>query len=185
MKRNIFLIAFAALMLTFAACNKDEDNTPNNNTPVANDPFPGGTRWEWSMDSVYAVELEDTTVNSNFSMGIQLDFATTGHKGDMLIHMATTFYFGDEAYPVDDTESSPFTWTYDASQHTGILTGQSVNEETGETETADIPFTYDPDQDVIIIDMSTDEPGDGDEEEEEMDFGIPSLIILHRVPVSD
>lgn len=64
--------------------------------------------------------------------------------------------------PIEDEtidENQEFTWTYNEATHSGTLTSNSVDEETGEPYTDTIDFTYNPSDDTIIIDT----PSEGDE----------------------
>ena len=116
--------------------------------------FPAGTAWEWSMDSTISGNEGGMTYAASFSISIQVAFAATGNTGTVTEHMEREVSINGTPMPeygTNDTETEPMTWTYDATTQTGVIIGQDTDEETGEVEDVELPFTYDASRNVIII----------------------------------
>lgn len=122
--------------------------------------FPEGTKWQCSMDTTITETDGDASFSLVVNVNIKLDFASTGNTGSLIMYGTSIVYINGN--PIEDEtidENQEFTWTYNEATHSGTLTSNSVDEETGEPYTDTIDFTYNPSDDTIIIDM----PSEGDE----------------------
>lgn len=131
--------------------------------------FPAGTKWQCSMDTTVTESDGEDSYSIVVNGSIKLDFASTGNTGALVITGSSIIYYN--GYPIHNEsldETQDFTWTYNETTHTGIMTATGVDEETGEPYTDDLEFFYNPSDNTIIVDM----PSEDDE---------GNVTILHTV----
>ena len=169
MKKNIFVIAIAALALCMASCQKDPI-TPNGNgenpvnTPkvtVTSDLI--GTDWTATLaldDLIYAM----TGMNLS-DYGCQFP---EGFDSNMLFHISfdneyAHITFSDNIsvvnvaelageYTMEEIEQMDLAYVYNGATHTGTLTAVGTDEN-GDPIDYQITFTYDDDDDTITINL--------------------------------
>ena len=169
MKKNIFVIAIAALALCMASCQKDPI-TPNGNganpvnTPkvtVTSDLI--GTDWTATLaldDLIYAM----TGMNLS-DYGCQFP---DGFDSNMLFHLSfdneyAHITFSDNIsvvnvaelageYSMEEIEQMDLAYVYNGATHTGTLTAVGTDEN-GDPIDYQITFTYDDDDDTITINL--------------------------------
>ena len=169
MKKNIFVIAIAALALCMASCQKDPI-TPNGNgenpvnTPkvtVTSDLI--GTDWTATLaldDLIYAM----TGMNLS-DYGCQFP---EGFDSNMLFHLSfdneyAHITFSDNIsvvnvaelageYTMEEIEQMDLAYVYNGATHTGTLTAVGTDEN-GDPIDYQITFTYDDDDDTITINL--------------------------------
>ena len=169
MKKNIFVIAIAALALCMASCQKDPI-TPNGNgenpvnTPkvtVTSDLI--GTDWTANLaldDLIYAM----TGMNLS-DYGCQFP---EGFDSNMLFHLSfdneyAHITFSDNIsvvnvaelageYTMEEIEQMDLAYVYNGATHTGTLTAVGTDEN-GDPIDYQITFTYDDDDDTITINL--------------------------------
>ena len=188
MKRNILIVAVAALTLCFASCEK-EDVTPGGNGNFGNTPKVTATS-----------DLIGTDWTANFSLG-DLLYAMTGmtlsdygcqfpegFDSTMVFHInfGTEFAhitFGDNmsvinvvemagGYTNEEIENMDLAYVYDGSTHTGTLTAVGTDEN-GDPINYQIVFTYDDNADTITINMQF-----ANAEDENTTINFP--LVFHR-----
>jgi hypothetical protein len=169
MKKNIFAIAFIAITLCMASCQKDPI-TPNGNgenpvnTPkVTTTSDLIGTDWTATLsldDLVYAM----TGMNLS-DYGCQFP---DGFDSNMLFHISfdneyAHITFSDNIsvvnvaelageYTMEEIEQMDLAYVYNGATHTGTLTAVGTDEN-GDPIDYQITFTYDDDDDTITINL--------------------------------
>lgn len=148
-------------------------------TKVGDNPGPvtgslEGTMWNYHLDTTITESEAGTTVTSELSINLKLEFTTTT-SGTAQESMSYTTYFNGVLVPEysgSDNNDGPFTYTYDESTHTGVITVTATDPDTGETETTTMNFTYNPSDNTIIV-VNT----DYDPEEDMM----PQTMVFQRI----
>ena len=193
MKKNIFVIAFAAMALCMASCQKEEV-TPNEN---------GGNNANKPRVAVTS-DLIGTDWTANFSLG-DLIYAMTGttlsdygcqfpegFDSTMTFHLNfdneyAHITFGDNisivnvvemagGYTNEEIENMDLAYVYDGSTHTGTLTAVGTDED-GNPINYQIVFTYDDAADTITINMLF-----ANAEDEDTTISFP--LVFHRDAVT-
>ena len=193
MKKNIFVIAFAAMALCMASCQKEEV-TPNEN---------GGNNANKPRVAVTS-DLIGTDWTANFSLG-DLIYAMTGttlsdygcqfpegFDSTMTFHLNfdneyAHITFGDNisivnvvemagGYTNEEIENMDLAYVYDGSTHTGTLTAVGTDED-GNPINYQIVFTYDDAADTITINMLF-----ANAEDEDTTISFP--LVFHRNAVN-
>ncbi len=149
----------------------DPGDDPNPGDDPGDDPnpgetgeFPAGTAWTYSYSNTVTQDNMTITVNLN----MDLTFNATGNTGSM--HMVVSAI--TMGIPMGGTEENiNFTYTYDATTHTGVATGSLPG-----TSTETLPFTYNPDDDTIVIEVPADATQDQD-----LPIELPSSLVFTRV----
>jgi hypothetical protein len=193
MKKNIFVIAFAAMALCMASCQKEEV-TPNEN---------GGNNANKPRVAVTS-DLIGTDWTANFSLG-DLIYAMTGMSlsdygcqfpdgfdTTMVYHLSfdneyAHITFSDNismvnvaetagGYTNEEIENMDLAYVYDGTTHTGTLTAVGTDEN-GDPINYQITFTYDDDDDTITIDLQF-----ANAEDEDTTISFP--LVFHRDAVN-
>ena len=169
MKKNIFAIAFIAITLCMASCQKDPI-TPNEygenpvNTPkvtVTSDLI--GTDWTANLSledllqamtgmslSDYGCEFpEGFDANMTYHLNFDNEYAHITF-GDNITVINVAELAGE--YTNEEIEQMNLAYVYDGSTHTGTLTAVG-NDENGNPIDYQITFTYDDDEDTITINL--------------------------------
>ena len=192
MKKNIFVIAIAALALCMASCQKEEilpnvnngngGNTGNNaKVTVTSDLI--GTDWTATLsldDLIYAM----TGMNLS-DYGCQFP---DGFDSNMLFHLNfdneyAHITFSDNIsvvnvaeiageYTMEEIEQMNLAYVYDGTTHTGTLTAVGTDEN-GDPIDYQIVFTYDDDEDTITINLQF-----ANAEDEDTTISFP--LVFHR-----
>jgi len=169
MKKNIFAIAFVAVTLLMASCQKEIIDPNGNGENPANTPRVAvtsdliGTDWTANLplnDLVYAM----TGMNLN-EMGCQLP---DGFDANMVFHLNfdneyAHITFDDNisivnvvemagGYTNEEIQNMDLAYVYDGATHTGTLTAVGTDED-GNPINYQIVFTYDDNADTITINM--------------------------------
>lgn len=193
MKKNIFAIAFVAVTLLMASCQKEIIAPSENGENPANTPRVAvtsdliGTDWTANLplnDLVYAM----TGMNLN-EMGCQLP---DGFDANMVFHLNfdteyAHFTFSDNmalinvvemagGYTNDEIQNMDLAYVYDGATHTGTLTAVGTDED-GNPINYQIVFTYDDNADTITIDMQF-----ANAEDEDTTISFP--LVFHRDAVN-
>ena len=170
MKKNILFAAIAALALGFAACTDEPVNpvNPGNggdvNAPMvksASDLI--GTEWEYTLDLSAGMDsadiaflyecMDSADVASLLAMTFGLSFDSTyAHLTFPDDVTGLNVVEDGDDYTVEEIQEMAYTYTYDATTTSGTLTGGNLGDLV-------IPFTYDPANDQIAIDMMVAEEG--------------------------
>ena len=188
MKRNILIVAVAALTLCFASCEK-EDVTPGGNNNQGNTPKVTvtsdliGTDWTANAslsDFLYAMtgmtlsdygcqfpEGFDSTMVFHISFGTEFAHITFGDNMSLInvVEMAG-------GYTNEEIENMDLAYVYDGSTHTGTLTAVGTDEN-GDPINYQIVFTYDDNADTITINMQF-----ANAEDENTTINFP--LVFHR-----
>lgn len=163
MKKQILLIA-AALLLGMTACQKENINVIDNNqaesTMVKSTADLIGTEWTFTMNLLDSVEFDfggcglDSIPGLNLEIQLGLNFDST-YAHITFPEDAIVLSLGqiDGEYTMEEIESMNFAYVYDPTTLTGSLTANTFNDN-GDPATYQIPFTYDPATDAIIIEMN-------------------------------
>ena len=158
MKKNIFIAAAAALVLSITACQKDENILPGD-TPV----IPGSDvrvkstadlhNTDWTYSVTYSEFLGsmlgfDTSCMQNFedetlTFGLNFD----GTHAHFSFPDNITAYGGEEGM-LEQIYGVSYSYSYDGATHTGYLDG--VAEDVEETP-AQLQFTYNDSTDAITF----------------------------------
>lgn len=193
MKKNIFAIAFVAVTLLMASCQKEIIAPSENGENPANTPRVAvtsdliGTDWTATLplnDLVYAM----TGMNLN-EMGCQLP---DGFDANMVFHLNfdteyAHFTFSDNmalinvvemagGYTNDEIQNMDLAYVYDGATHTGTLTAVGTDED-GNPINYQITFTYDDDDDTITINFQF-----ANAEDEDTTINFP--LVFHRDAVN-
>ena len=188
MKRNILIVAVAALTLCFASCEK-EDVTPGGNNNQGNTPKVTvtsdliGTDWTANAslsDFLYAMtgmtlsdygcqfpEGFDSTMVFHINFGTEFAHITFGDNMSLInvVEMAG-------GYTNEEIENMDLAYVYDGSTHTGTLTAVGTDEN-GDPINYQIVFTYDDNADTITINMQF-----ANAEDENTTINFP--LVFHR-----
>lgn len=188
MKRNILIVAVAALTLCFASCEK-EDVTPGGNNNQGNTPKVTvtsdliGTDWTANAslsDFLYAMtgmtlsdygcqfpEGFDSTMVFHISFGTEYAHITFGDNMSLInvVQMAG-------GYTNEEIENMDLAYVYDGATHTGTLTAVGTDEN-GDPINYQIVFTYDDNADTITINMQF-----ANAEDENTTINFP--LVFHR-----
>ncbi len=169
MKKNIFAIAFIAITLCMASCQKDPITPNGNGENPANTPRVAvtsdliGTDWTATLsldDLVYAM----TGMNLS-DYGCQFP---DGFDSNMLFHISfdneyAHITFSDNIsvvnvaelageYTMEEIEQMDLAYVYNGATHTGTLTAVGTDDN-GDPIDYQITFTYDDDDDTITINL--------------------------------
>ena len=189
MKKNIFAIAFIAITLCMASCQKDPI-TPNGNgenpvnTPkvtVTSDLI--GTDWTATLsldDLVYAMtgmNLSDygcqfpDGFDSNMLFHISFDNEYAHITFSANISVVNVAELAGE-YTMEEIEQMDLAYVYNGATHTGTLTAVGTDEN-GDPIDYQITFTYDDDDDTITINLQF-----ANAEDEDTTINFP--LVFHR-----
>ena len=158
MKKSILIAAFAALTLSFTACQKDEDDSTIDNGGVNSSALVKSTsdlhNTDWTSSITYMDFLNDMLgIDTSCMQGIDNDTLVFGLSFDGTY---AHFSFPDniEAYGVnegvlDQIYGVSYTYTYDGATHTGYLDG--VVDDDDNDNPAQLQFTYDDATDAITF----------------------------------
>ena len=128
--------------------------------PPAGD-FPAGTIWEYWHQETETDTLDGETYSYIVKMIFRLHF---NNGGQGIITEAYNLTTTDGQVLYDDTEDSPFTYTYNEATFTGTITvTQVVDERSGETETFSLTFTYNASNNTLVIINPDSDPRDPDD----------------------
>ena len=158
MKRNIFVIAAAALVLCMAACQKEEnlvsENSNNDATNVRVKSTSDLHNTNWSYSVTYSEFLSNLFGSDRSCVGeCEDDTLTFGLNFDGT-YAHFSFPSNIEAYGGDENGLQQiygvsYTYSYDGATHTGYLDG--VAEDENDTVSAQLQFTYDDTADAITF----------------------------------
>ena len=175
-KTTVFMAIATALMLTFAACEKEEETPANNNgsnTETPDNPtpadttgnqqptaaFPHNTSWESTLniDTTVNYPISETytaEVGFNVDFTFTLDFHPTADSAVFTIGFnATMTGLPIPMDPMSEEIPVDATFFFDATTNTGTIT---FTDPTGEEQPAVMPFTYTPSPETITITLPTD-----------------------------
>lgn len=153
MKKHIFLIAAAAIALCMASCQKEDNIDSNITARVRSTSDLHNTDWNYSI--TYSEFLNqmlgfdpgsiEEFVDDTMSFGLNFDG----------VYAHFSFPENVTALSVEDGEmvqiyGVSYTYSYDATTHTGYLNGQAENDN-GEVVPAQLQFSYDEATDVITF----------------------------------
>lgn len=160
MKKNILIIAAAAIALCMASCQKEETTiTPANGVNTEASPRVKSTsdlnNTDWSYTVTYS-ELLTNLLGSDLSCveNFEDDTMTFGLNFDgTYAHFSfpsNVEAWGGDATNFQQINGVSYTYTYDGTTHTGYLDGvaEDVN---GNDVPAHLQFTYDDATDAIIF----------------------------------
>ena len=189
MKKNIFVIAFAALALCMASCQKEEVTPNENGGNNANKPRVTvtsdliGTDWTANLslgDLIYAMtgmslsdygcqfpDGFDTTMVYHLSFDNEYAHITFSDNISM-VNVAETA----GGYTNEEIENMDLAYVYDGTTHTGTLTAVGTDEN-GDPINYQITFTYNDDDDTITIDLQF-----ANAEDEDTTINFP--LVFHR-----
>ena len=193
MKKNIFVIAFAAMALCMASCQKEEVTPNENGGNNANKPRVTvtsdliGTDWTANLslgDLIYAMtgmslsdygcqfpDGFDTTMVYHLSFDNEYAHITFSDNISM-VNVAETA----GGYTNEEIENMDLAYVYDGTTHTGTLTAVGTDEN-GDPINYQITFTYDDDDDTITIDLQF-----ANAEDEDTTISFP--LVFHRDAVN-
>ena len=169
MKKNIFAIAFIAITLCMASCQKDPIVPGGNGENPANTPRVAvtsdliGTDWTANLAledllqamtgmslSDYGCEFpEGFDANMTFNLSFDNEYAHITF-GDNMTVINVAELAGE--YTNEEIEQMNLAYVYDGSTHTGTLTAVG-NDENGNPIDYQIVFTYNDDEDTITINL--------------------------------
>ncbi len=171
MKKNIFAIAFIAITLCMASCQREEiiPGISGNGENPANTPRVAVTSdligTDWTANLPLEDLLQAMTGMSLSDYGCQLP---EGFDANMTFNLSfdneyAHFTFGDNMtvinvaelageYTNEEIENMDLAYVYDGSTHTGTLTAVG-NDENGDPINYQIVFTYNDNDDTITINL--------------------------------
>jgi hypothetical protein len=169
MKKNIFAIAFIAITLCMASCQKDPIVPGGNGENPANTPRVAVTSdlsgTDWTANLALEDLLQAMTGMNLSDYGCQLP---EGFDANMTFNLSfdneyAHFTFGDNMtvinvaelageYTNEEIENMDLAYVYDGSTHTGTLTAVG-NDENGDPINYQIVFTYNDNDDTITINL--------------------------------
>ncbi|MBP5495685.1 MAG: hypothetical protein J6X98_00720 [Bacteroidales bacterium] len=193
MKKNIFVIAFAAFALCMVSCQKEEITPNENGGNNANKPRVTvtsdliGTDWTANLslgDLIYAM-----TGMSLSDYGCQFPY---GFDTTMVYHISfdneyAHITFSDNisminvaevagGYTNEEIENMDLAYVYNGATHTGTLTAVGTDED-GNPINYQITFTYDDDDDTITINFQF-----ANAEDDDTTINFP--LVFHRDAVN-
>jgi hypothetical protein len=193
MKKNIFAIAFVAVTLLMASCNKENivpggnGDNPVNKPKVAVTSDLIGTDWTANLpleDLVYAMtgmnlsdygcQLPDGfDATMVFHLNFDTDFAHFTFSDNMTLINVVEVAGG---YTNEEIQNMDLAYVYDGSTHTGTLTAVGTDED-GNPINYQIVFTYDDNDDTITINFQF---ANADDENTTINFPL----VFHRDAVN-
>lgn len=165
MKKNVFIAAAAAIVLTFSACQKDNTVVPgdNNATPAGNTDNTTvrvkttsdlhNTDWTYTtttaefLSTILGFDQSRTPGLENDTMAFALNF--DGTYAHFTFPGNIEAYSGDEG-SMEQIYGVAYTYSYDGATHTGYLDGVAEDGE-GNTVPVQLQFTYDDPTDAITF----------------------------------
>lgn len=174
MKKNIFALAAAVLMLGATSCQKEEDiivDTPDteNTLMVKSVADLVGTEWTYTLTFADIIgvqmpeEIEITGLDLQFGLNFDNNYAHLVFPESVI---GLNVVEDGEDFTVEEIQGMDYTYSYDATTQTGALSG-------GNLVDIEIPFHYDEDTDAIIVEFAV----SFDESEEN---AIPVQLVFHR-----
>lgn len=125
------------------------------------DNFLSGTIWEYWYQETETDTVDNETFTYIVKVIIRLHF---NNSGQGIITEAYNVTTTDGQVLYDDTEDVPFTYTYNEATHSGTLTmTQVVDDDTGETETITLSFTYNAANNTLVFTNPDYDPTDPDD----------------------
>lgn len=175
MKKSIFFAAIAALTLSLASCDKEENNTVDNgviNTELRVKSVTDliGTEWTYtlSLTDMIGDDLSDCLEGIDLDLVFGLNFDTTyAHLTFPEDVIGLNVVDNGNGYTVEEIQQMDYTYTYDPSTQTGTLSG-------GNLDDIVLPFTYDYTNDIITVSMMI---ANGEDD----DNPVPFDLIFSRV----
>lgn len=161
MKKNIFVIALAAIALCFASCEKTpiENNEEFHAPRVATTADLTGTSWTSNLpiaDLIYSMtgmNMEDYDIQFEegsdliFNLDFDNEYAHITFSDNIEMWQMVEI---EGEYTMEQIEQMDLAYVYDGSTQTGTLTAVGVDEE-GQPYNYQLPFSYDVVNDMIII----------------------------------
>lgn len=165
MKKNIFLVAIAALTLGMVSCQK-EDITPivdnggevNTGARVKTTADLIGTNWTYTMDDITFVDGFSGDTITIPSMGDLMNLAFDADYAHFTFtEMVEAWGIGADGMSLEQITGVDYEYSYNGTTHTGSLIG-TVEDEDGNEIVASLEFTYDDNTDEItfLLPMSFD-----------------------------
>lgn len=179
MKKNIFAIAAAVLMLGMTACQKEDNNdivsgSGNTEARVKSVADLVGTNWEYTLDLSAGMDqelldcMDSATIADILTMTFGLSFdASYAHLTFPEDVIGLNVVEDGDDYTVEEVSQMNYSYTYDASTTSGTLTGGNLGDLV-------IPFTYNTTNDQITINMMVADEGDEDN-------ATPWVLVFSRV----
>lgn len=168
MKKKLFIIAAAAMLLGMTACQKEEitPNNPGNNvttTLVKSTSDLINTNWTANVDlndllyAMTGMNLSDfgcdTVIGFDSAMVFHIEFdsnyAHLTFSENMVVTNVTEI---DGEYSIEQIEQMNFAYVYDPATHSGTLTAVGVDENNNPIN-YQIAFTYSETDDAITINL--------------------------------
>lgn len=133
-------------------------------TKVGDNPGPvtgslEGTTWACSFNGT--ITEQGTTIDYTADLRLAFTTATAGTMTETMTAMGYT-----------QTENQDFTYTYNESTHTGVMSHTYFDDETQQNVTEDLPFAYNPSNNTITV--TNPNPGDNPD-------GFPNTFVFNRV----
>ncbi|MBR1549576.1 MAG: hypothetical protein IJ634_02970 [Bacteroidales bacterium] len=179
MKKNIFALAAAVLMLGMTACQKEDEiitNAPEtgNTLMVKSVADLAGTEWTYTLTFADMIgvqmpeEIEIEGLDLEFGLNFDGSYAHLVFPESVI---GLNVVEDGEDFTVEEIQGIDYTYTYDATTQTGALSG-------GNLVDIEIPFHYDEDTDAIVVEFAV----SFDESEEN---AIPVQLVFHRAVVAE
>lgn len=180
MKKNIFALAAAVLMLGMTACQKEDDTniagnpTTENTLMVKSEADLVGTEWTYtlSFSDIIGVEMGDCAEITGLDLQFGLNFDNS-YAHLVFPENVTGLNLvedGDE-YTMEEIQGLDYNYSYDAATQTGALSGANLVD-------IEIPFRYDEASDAIIVEFAV----AFDEDETN---AVPVQLVFHRTVVTE
>lgn len=118
-----------------------------------------GTTWACSFNG--SITEQGTTIDYTADLRLAFTTATAGTMTETMTAMGYT-----------QTENQDFTYTYNESTHTGVMSHTYFDDETQQNVTEDLPFAYNPSNNTITV--TNPNPGDNPD-------GFPNTFVFNRV----
>lgn len=155
MKKSIFFAAVAALVLSFTACQKEENNTIDNpSTTTARVKSTSDLHnTDWNCTMTYVEFLSDMLgIDTSCMQGIENDTMTfeltfDGTYAHFTFPENIEAYGGDEGV-LEQIAGVSYTYTYNYATHTGYLDGVADDDD---DDPGQLQFTYDDANDAITF----------------------------------
>lgn len=157
MKKNILILAAAALFAFGMTSCTDEPIVTNGDSPVVNNPRVKttadliGTNWTYTMDSLVAVDPYGDTITipslgDLFYLNFDADYAHFTFSD-----MVEAWGMSADGMSMEQISGVDYEYSYDGATHTGNLIG-TYEEEDGTETTSHLVFTYsDANDDITFI----------------------------------